>query len=85
MLKRKSRFDLTTDRMASIVTSMSISTELQSLIGTLKDELTLTNQRAKDATTRQDEIWYIMHASNLRSQIVELEKDLVASKTFSPT
>ena len=71
--------------MASIVTSMSISTELQSLIGTLKDELTLTNQRAKDATITQDEIWYIMHASNLRSQIVELEKDLVASKTFSPT
>lgn len=59
-----------------------VVTVLKTLIDKLKDELALTNQRAKDATITQDEVWYIMHASSLRGQIAELEDDLAAAETF---
>ena len=68
--------------MASNVSLMNNVTALQELIDGMKDELVLTNQRAKDATITQYEVWHIGHAAHLRRQIAELEKDLTASKNF---
>ena len=83
MLERKSRFGLTTDRMTSNVLFMNhVVTALKALIDKQKAELDLTNQRAKDADITQDEVWHIIHASNLRRSIAELEDDLAAAETF---